>query len=86
MAKDTDQCVDIIHHLTRIQGQLDALKGYLAEKRSCTDVAHLTHSILTSFQSARASILEEMLHKEFTSAWKAKDVEKLQSMVAMYKA
>lgn len=82
----SDGCTRIIAHLSRIQGQIDALKGYLEEKRSCEDVAHLTRSILTSFSSVRASILEEMLCEELGNTLDAKKTERLASLVALYKS
>ncbi|MBP9751008.1 MAG: metal-sensing transcriptional repressor [Candidatus Peribacteraceae bacterium] len=56
-----DDCTNVLKHLNRIQGQIDALKGYISEQRSCDDVAHLLKSITTSFASARTEIVEQML-------------------------
>ncbi len=58
-----DNCADILKHLNRIQGQIDALKGYISEQHPCEDVAHLLKSITTSFASARTEIVEQMLLK-----------------------
>ncbi len=82
----TDDCTALIRHLSRIQGQIEALKGYLEEKRSCADVAHLTRSILTSFSSVRASILEAMLCEELGNTLDAKKTERLSSLIALYKS
>jgi DNA-binding FrmR family transcriptional regulator len=81
-----DRCIRLIRHLSRIQGQIEALKGYLEDKRSCEDVAHLTRSILTSFASVRASILEEMLCEELGDALPPRKAERLASLVALYKS
>jgi DNA-binding FrmR family transcriptional regulator len=82
----SEDCTRLIRHLSRIQGQIEALKGYLEEKRSCEDVAHLTRSILTSFSSVRASILQEMLCEEFGNTLDAKKTEHLSSLIALYKS
>jgi DNA-binding FrmR family transcriptional regulator len=83
---NTDQCTKIIKHLNRIQGQIDALKGYLETKRSCEDVSHLTKSIVTSFNSVRANIIEEMLTGDFTDNMEAKQINRLHSVLALYKS
>ncbi len=77
-------CAKIIGHLNRIQGQITALKSYLENGRTCEDVSHLTRSILTSFTSVRASILEEMIREELPAT--RKGGERLTSIVAMYKS
>lgn len=81
-----DKCAEIIRHLNRIQGQIDALKGYIESKRSCEDVSHLTKSITTSFSSVRASIIEEMLTETFKRKLAADEVAHLQSVLALYKS
>jgi len=84
MAKDN--CALIIQHLNRIQGQIAALKGYIESKRSCEDVSHLTKSILTSFSSVRATIIEEMLTAEFAGKMGSAEIGKLHSVLALYKS
>ncbi|MDD4319587.1 MAG: metal-sensing transcriptional repressor [Candidatus Peribacteraceae bacterium] len=82
-----DSCITIIKHLNRIQGQIDALKGYLETERPCEDVAHLTRSILTSFASVRASIIEETLTKELQRRkLQPKEIERLHSVLTLYKS
>ena len=83
---NNDKCAQIIKHLNRIQGQIDALKGYIEAKRSCEDVSHLTKSILTSFSSVRANIIEEMLTESFKRKLGADEVGRLQSVLALYKS
>ncbi len=80
-----DKCAEIIKHLNRIQGQIDALKGYIEAKRSCEDVSHLTKSITTSFSSVRASIVEEMLAETFKEKFGSEEIEHLQSILALNK-
>ena len=86
MNSSATNCAKIIKHLNRIQGQIDALKGYLEAKRSCEDVSLLTKSIVTSFNSVRASIIEEMLTGEFIDKMDAKEIAKLQSVLSLYKS
>ena len=81
-----DPCLRLIRHLSRIQGQIEALKGYLEEQRSCEDVAHLTRSILTSFASVRAHILEKSLCDELGDALPPRTADRLASLVALYKS
>ena len=84
MAKD--QCAEIVKHLNRIQGQIDALKGYIQSRRSCEDVAYLTKSILTSFASVRASIIEETITGELSDTMKPREIGRLHSVLALYKS
>lgn len=82
-----ESCAKIVRHLSRIQGQIDALKNYIEENRSCEDVSHLTQSILTSFNSVRASIVEETLSRELKSnRLSPKDRERLHTVLALYKS
>jgi DNA-binding FrmR family transcriptional regulator len=83
---DPDRCLRLIRHLSRIQGQIEALKGYLEERRSCEDVAHLTRSILTSFASVRAHILEKSLCDELGDMLPPRSADRLASLVALYKS
>jgi DNA-binding FrmR family transcriptional regulator len=80
-------CAKIIKHLNRIQGQINALKTYVEEERSCEDVSHLARSILTSFASVRAHIIEETLARELGKGkLKTADIDRLHSVLALYKS
>jgi DNA-binding FrmR family transcriptional regulator len=81
-----DNCAQIVKHLSRIQGQIEALKGYIEAKRSCEDVSHLTKSIVTSFTSVRASIIEQMLTKEFEERLDPDEIDRLHSVLSLYKS
>lgn len=83
-----ERCTKLINHLSRIQGQIDGLKRAIEEQQDCDKVVNLTSSILRSFDSARASliegyILEEVLGEKSITADKAK---KLEHIVALYKS
>lgn len=76
-----------IHHLNRIQGQIETLKTYLEEDRSCGDIAQLTTSIAKSFDSLRAKTLEGFILNEFLEGKKVPQaqMEKLNKIINLYK-
>lgn len=82
-----DNCRKIVQHLNRIQGQINTLKTYVEEHRSCEDISHLTRSILTSFSSVRTSIIEETLTRELSTKPLAdKDAERLRTVLQLFKS
>lgn len=54
-----------IHHLNRILGQIETLKEYISDDKSCGDIAQLTTSIAKSFDSLRTKTLEGFILHEF---------------------
>ncbi|MEX0930808.1 MAG: metal-sensing transcriptional repressor [Candidatus Paceibacterota bacterium] len=56
-----------LHHLNRIQGQLNVLKRYIEEDRPCKEIAHITASITNSFQSLKIRTLEGYIQHELCS-------------------
>ena len=76
-----------IHHLNRIQGQIETLKKYLEDDRSCGDIAQLTTSIAKSFDSLRAKTLEGFILNEFLEGKKVSQLqmEKLNKVINLYK-
>ena len=82
-----DHCSKLVLHLSRIQGQIEALKGYIASGRSCEEVAHLTRSILTSFSSVRSGIIENSLLSEMKEdGLTPQKRTRFQSILALYKS
>jgi DNA-binding FrmR family transcriptional regulator len=79
-------CTKLTTHLSRIQGQIEALKGYLNMGRSCGDVALLTKSILTSFSSVRACLIEEMIAEELAKKLTPNETERLRSILTLTKS
>ncbi len=81
-------CEKIIHHLSRIQGQIDSLKRAVEDGNSCDDVAMLTNSILRSFDSARASIVETYILEDILGGKKvsADKAAKLSRVISLYKS
>ncbi len=81
-------CQRNIHHLNRIQGQITTLQRYMEEGRCCAEIAHLTTSIAKSFDTLRATTLENFILNEFaTPAAKAdqEKIAKLQRIIKLYK-
>ena len=76
-----------VHHLNRIQGQIETLKKYLEEDRTCGDIAQLTTSIAKSFDSLRAKTLEGFILNEFLEGRKVSQakMEKLNRVINLYK-
>lgn len=86
--KHEDRCKKVTHHLSRIQGQIESLKTMIKEGESCEKVAQLTNSVLRSFGSARASIIEgyilhEVLGDKEVSSKKA---AALADIISLYKS
>jgi len=81
-------CKKILNHLSRIQGQIDGLKRAVEAGNSCDDVAMLTNSILRSFDSARASIIETYILEDILGGKKvtADKATKLSRIVSLYKS
>jgi DNA-binding FrmR family transcriptional regulator len=83
---NANSCDDIVKHLNRIQGQIEALKKHVTAKRSCEDVAHLTKSIVTSFSSVRAGIIEHMLREELGETLNERKRAKMNTMLSLFKS
>ncbi len=53
-----------LNHLSRIEGQLKTLRKYIANNRSCSDIAGLATSIAKSFDTLRVRTLEGFIMNE----------------------
>ncbi len=86
--KPSPDCQKIINHLSRIQGQIDSLKRAVEAGNPCDEVAMLTNSILRSFDSARANIVETYILEEILGGKKvsADKAEKLSRVISLYKS
>lgn len=86
--KQSERCTKVLHHLSRIQGQIDSLKRAVGTGASCDDVALLTNSILRSFDSARATIIENYILEDVMGGKKvsADKATKLSRIVSLYKS
>ena len=86
--KQQDHCTKVLHHLSRIQGQIASLKRAIEAGDSCTKVAPLTLSILRSFGTARASIVEGFILQEVVTDkdMSAKNAKALSEILSLYKS
>ncbi len=77
---------ETIQHINRILGQINTLKAYVEEGRSCHEVATLTTSIAKSFDSLRSRTLEGFILLEILQG-KApeKKKEELAKLLSLYK-
>lgn len=76
-----------LHHLNRIQGQIETLKVYIEDEECCSKIAQLTTSIAKSFDTLRVRTLESFLHNELL-AWcdvSPKKLEKLDELLKLHK-
>lgn len=83
-----DHCTKVLHHLNRIQGQIESLKRAIETGDNCKKVAPLTLSILRSFGTARASIVEGFILQEVVTEKKisAKNAKALTDILSLYKS
>ena len=54
----------MLHHINRIQGQINTLKEYIETDRECSDIAQLSTSIAKSFDTLRTKTLEGFIVTE----------------------
>ncbi len=77
---------DTIRHINRISGQINTLKSYIEEGRSCNEVASLTTSIAKSFDSLRTRTLEGfLLHEVLEGKISTKKKKDLNKLLNLYK-
>lgn len=84
----SDRCKALTAHISRIQGQLETLKSYIDDGKTCQDVAQLSVSAIKSFDSLKAKILEAYI-AEYANGkgTNQKEFEKnMQQMLAIVKA
>ncbi len=82
-----DKCAPLVNHLSRIQGQLTALKGYITDKKDCQKVAALTLSAEKSFESLKMKLIESFIKSEFLKkdALTAREQKKLNDLLKLVK-
>lgn len=76
-----------VNHLNRIQGQIETLKKYIEQDKSCGEIAQLTTSIAKSFDSLRTKTLEGFILNDFLSDKKVpvEKIKKLKQIINLYK-
>lgn len=74
-------------HLSRIQGQMETLKRYMAEGNNCADIAQLTTSIAKSFDALRAKTLEGFIKHDLLEgkAIPKKELQQLEKLLNLHK-
>jgi len=78
---------ETLHHLNRIQGQIEALKKIIEDDSSCFDIAQLTTSVAKSFDSLRAKTLEGFILNHLLEGKELppRKMEALQKIINLYK-
>ncbi len=71
-----DRCKSTIHHISRIQGQLETLKAYITEEQACEKVVQLTSSIVKSCDSLKGKLTEGYIVHELLKNKKLTQTEK----------
>jgi len=84
----TERCTKTIHHLSRIQGQIEGLKKAIETEESCEKIAQLSTSILRSFDTARTNIIEGYIVEELFEGKEipSEKAENLSRILSLYKA
>lgn len=59
-----NDCRKLTSHLSRIEGQINALKRIISEAQDCQDVIRLSLSVSNSFKSFKMSLLEAYLKND----------------------
>ena len=78
---------ETLHHINRIQGQIETLKKYIEGDKSCEEISSLTTSIAKSFDTLRARTLRGFIKydllegKELTE----KRFEQLEKLLNLHK-
>ncbi|RUM72108.1 MAG: hypothetical protein DSZ10_05440, partial [Sulfurovum sp.] len=81
------ECKTTLNHLSRIEGQIRALKQYIEEGKRCKDVAMLSASIAKSFDTLRARTLKNFILNEVLGEAKiqSKKEEEIEEILKLYK-
>lgn len=76
-----------IDHLNRIAGQLQTLKSYIEEGRSCQDISNLSTSIAKSFDTLRIRTVEGFVLNDLLKGQKINDdqLTTLQNLLQLHK-
>lgn len=79
-------CKPIVDHLSRVEGQLRALRRLIEEGESCDKVAQLVSATSRSFDSLKGKVLQGFFEEKFLpqkalTLKQKKDMEALMKMV-----
>ncbi len=79
---------ETLHHLNRIQGQIETLKKYINDDADCLDIAMLVTSIAKSFDTLRTKTLEGSILHQILKGGEGltqEQKEKLSRVINLYK-
>lgn len=78
---------ETLNHLNRIQGQIEALKKYVEENRSCEEISILATSIAKSFDTLRARTLRGFITYDLLDGKKVEEqkLEQLEKLLNLHK-
>lgn len=84
----SEHCIKTIHHLSRIQGQIESLKKAIETGNSCDKIVQQSTSIFRSFNSARTNIIEGYITEELLGGEKisSDNAQKLSHILSLYKS
>ncbi len=77
-----------LDHLSRIQGQIETLKKYIADDADCLDIAMLVTSVAKSFDALRSKTLEGSIVHQILNGGEGlskEQKEKLFQVINLYK-
>lgn len=78
---------ETLHHINRIQGQIETLKKYIEENRGCEEISSLSTSIAKSFDTLRARTLRGFIKYDLLKGKEAdeKKLEQLEKLLNLHK-
>jgi DNA-binding FrmR family transcriptional regulator len=78
---------ETLHHISRIQGQIEALKKYVEGDKSCEEISSLATSIAKSFDTLRARTLRGFIKYDLLEGKEMpeKRLEQLEKLLNLHK-
>jgi len=78
---------ETLHHINRIQGQIETLKRYVEENRTCEEISSLATSIAKSFDTLRARTLRGFIKYDLFEGneMPEKRLEQLEKLLNLHK-
>ena len=78
---------ETLNHINRIQGQIETLKKYMEENRTCEEISSLATSIAKSFDTLRARTLRKFIKYDLLEgkAVSEKRLEQLEKLLNLHK-
>ena len=78
---------ETLNHINRIQGQIETLKKYVEENKSCEEISLLATSIAKSFDTLRARTLRGFIKYDLLKGKEIpkKQLEQLEQLLNLHK-